>query len=220
MQDMGQEEVNQNQEQVAPEQVQQQPAEKMIPVSQVNEIVKSRMAAAANKAREEMSQSNQSQGMGGMQSVNEDQIRRMIDEAAEKRSNEHMAHRIATNFVSKLEPGRAKYSDFDSVIGDLDLANNPHIVALTEGIDNTSDVLYEMGVNPSKFSAVVNLAVRNPHLAARELRKISESIKTNEQAASYPKANEPLSELKSSTVGVDNGKMSVRDLRKMPWLRG
>jgi hypothetical protein len=58
-----------------------------------------------------------------------------------------------------------------------------------------------------------------PLLAQREMHKLSDSIKKNEEAKSQPSVDEPLQPIKHSTVGTDNGSLTVRDLRKQSWLR-
>jgi hypothetical protein len=57
-------------------------------------------------------------------------------------------------------------------------------------------------------------------LAQRELVKLSYSIKTNLAAQAEPKVKEPLDHLSPSSVGIDNGEMSVKDFMNQPWLRG
>ncbi len=58
-------------------------------------------------------------------------------------------------------------------------------------------------------------------MAERMLKELASSIVKNQEAVEntvLPKA--PLSRLKSSTtVGADNGEMTIRDLRNQDWLR-
>jgi hypothetical protein len=53
------------------------------------------------------------------------------------------------------------------------------------------------------------------------MKKLSESISKNEEAkAENVSPNAPLSRLKSSNVGADTGKMSLKDYKNADWLKG
>jgi hypothetical protein len=80
--------------------------------------------------------------------------------------------------------------------------------------------MYELGRNPGKVASLTTLAYINPQLAKLEMKKLADSIKTNEQASEAPNVNEPLSQVKPSTVGKDNGSNTVSDLRRKSWARG
>jgi hypothetical protein len=159
--------------------------------------------------------------MGGMEQMTPERIEQMIQEATDKRARESYANKVATDFLSKMEAGKTKYADFEDTVNALNLPMAPEIVDWANGLDNTADVVYEIAKNPTKFTTILNLARGGfGQLAQRELQKLSASIKQNESAADAAKSvNEPLSQIRPSTVGTDNGKMTVRDLRKQPWLR-
>jgi hypothetical protein len=171
----------------------------------------------------------QQNSMGGMQQFNPDQIQQMIDERLAKQQQEYQQrlnddhnNRIANEFVTKLQAGKAKYPDFDKKVEPLlnSIGNIPEIAYLSNAVDNTADVIYELAENPTKIANILSLAQRTPHLAHAEMIKLSNSIKSNESASQTPSVNEPLSQLKPSTVGGDNGSLSVKDFKKMPWLKG
>lgn len=211
--------------------------ERMVPQSEVNFLVgnvrkeayergqkEAEMAIKAQRQAQEVPQGASSYSppsMGGMPQHSDDQIRRMIDEQAQKRALEESSLRFANDFVSKLEAGKSKYDaqDFDKTMNDLNLESIPHVLKLTGGIDNSADVMYHLGKNPTKLGSLVTLAYVNPRLAQIEMHKLSDSLKTNESASNAPPINEPLSQIKRSAVGADTGKRTVADLRKDPRYR-
>lgn len=224
------EDIIQNQNQETPQEVQPiqpQVSEEMIPKSRVNQIVAEEKARAKAKAEREMreqfskSQEQQSQGnMGGIPQFSEEHIRKMVLDEADKAARMEIAKRIIEEFQGKLELGANKYSDFTETVQALELAKYPELVHLSNSLDNTADVLYDIAKNPSKFANVLVLSTRSPQLARNELNKLSNSIKLNEQAQNVSRPAEPLSQLRASTTGRDSGELSVRDFKKMPWLRG
>ena len=211
--------------------------ERMIPQSEVDKLVYGvkresyekgqREAQAAEEARRAQMVAPmqagmpQAQSMGGMPQLSQEQVRQMIADEAQKRAREEHAMRFANDFVGKLEAGKSKYDsqDFDKTMQDLNLQSIPHVLELTGGVDNAADVMYHLGKNPTKLGSLVTLAYVNPKLAQVEMHKLSESLRTNESASHVPSINEPLSQIKRSTVGADTGKRTVADLRKDPRFR-
>lgn len=207
------------------------PAEKMLSQSEVEKIV----ARTREKTREHyynqgkqdalternssQQQSVPAQSMGGVQQYSPDQIDRMIEDKIKERADQEYGHRIAQDFISKMNAAKDKYPDFEETVAQLNLPSTPHVISWTNSLDNTADVVYEMAKNPSKFAQVLMLSHTSPELARQELSKLSNSIKKNIEASNAPQVNPPLSQLNPSTVGTDNGKMGVRDLRKQPWLK-
>jgi hypothetical protein len=102
----------------------------------------------------------------------------------------------------------------------LDLSTIPQIVQLANTVENTDDVMYELASNPNKLVTLLNLTnFGNGRLAYLETKKLSDSIKQNQTALQQPVPPEPLSQLKPSNVGTDNGALSIRELRKQQHLR-
>jgi hypothetical protein len=154
------------------------------------------------------------------QAFTEDQVRQMVSQEAERMAMQRGAERVANEFTQKLMTAKDNYEDFEEVVSGLNLPNNPQIVAWANGLDNTADVIYEIGKHPTKFANLLTLANTSPNLAVKELQRLSESIKTNQEAAKSDGVQEPLSQIKPSTTGTDNGSMTVKDLKNQPWLRG
>lgn len=212
--------VTQQAEAVAPRPLQQTFSQKM-----VDKIVGTRVKEAYERAKQDaMNEYQASQAatssMGGMPGVSQEQIRTLIQQEAYRMSNEAMANQIASNFTAKMSQGEAKYTDFKEKVDALNLSSHPQLVMWTEKLDNAADVMYDIANNPTKVAHILMLANGGfPDLAQKELQKLSSSIKTNEDAKKVPSVNEPLGQLKPSTIGTGDGSRStVTDLRAQPWL--
>jgi hypothetical protein len=198
--------------------------EKLLRQSEVNELVGRVKHEAYSKGMRDAqgnTQQSQGSGLGGMPQITDDHVRQLIADEAQKQSQAAAVHQVLTNFSNQMSTGKGKYSDFDETVGNLgDLKNIPHVVQLATESGIAGDVMYELGKNPGKVATLTTLAYVNPHLAGIEMKKLADSIKTNEAAAKQPQADEPLDQVKPSTVGTDNGSNAVRDLRKKSWARG
>ena len=159
-------------------------------------------------------------------SLPEDHIRRLAAEEAqrhiesirkesmEKAGNE-AAQRTVQNFWNKVLPGRDKYEDFDKVTSDIEFARFPNVVQLLgDYVDNSDDILYELGKDRVKMANLESLAERSPRDAIVQMKRLSESVKENVSATKMKLPNEPLSQLRPSNTGTDLGAMSVTDFRK------
>lgn len=139
-------------------------------------------------------------------------------------ANHRYLGQIANQFTAKINDPTVKerYPDYDEQIATLDFSNpkTAILAPLTNGYDNAPDMVYELAKNRTKLSAIRNLHFDGDVLGVqRELKKLSQSIRTNQQAAAQPKPSEPLSQVTPSNVGRDDGAMGVNDLRGQDWLR-
>lgn len=208
------------------------PEEKVLKQSEVNELVGRIKHEAYSKGMRDAQatavtppianqQSSGGSGMGGMPEITDDHVRQIIADEAQKQTQIAAAHDTLTNFATQMGTGKGKYSDFDETVGNLgDMKNLLHVVELATGTGIAGDVMYELGKNPGKVASLTTLAYINPQLAKLEMSKLANSIKTNEQASQSPEVAEPLSQVKASTVGKDNGSNAVRDLRRKSWAKG
>ena len=215
--------------------------EKTLTQSQVNEIVKREKANTAERVRREMEASREQEAsrsapQNGMDpaALEEKIIQRLVemDKKAQeedlKREREaqdaerrQQVEKVASEFWLKMKNGKDQYSDFDEVMTDFDPSSFPQLAFLSAGMENTAGIMYELSKNPTKLAQLNLLAERSPKLAERELKKLSESIVKNEEAkADNVSPNAPLSRLKSSNVGADTGKMSLKDYKNADWLKG
>ena len=160
-----------------------------------------------------------------VQQYSPDDVKRMVAEETQRHADtwrqeqqrmadEHEGRRVAGEFVSKLETGRTKYQDFDKVMQGLDYTKIPYVIQLANMVDNTADVMYELRKNPEKIGALQNLIYTQPELAKEAMQKLSQSIKDNEKASQTRLPNDPLSQVRHSTTGTDNGELAVRDYKK------
>lgn len=134
---------------------------------------------------------------------------------AQTRNQEELAQRTVQNFWSKVNAGREKYEDFDKVTGDIQYASFPNVVQLlADYVDNSGDVLYELGKDRIKMANLESLAMMSPKDAIVQAQRLAESVKQNATARNVRIPNEPLSQLRPSNTGADNGVMSVSDYRK------
>lgn len=216
--------------------------EKMLRQSEVNEIVrKAKYGAVEDYKRlqteqpqyvqqkygesyapqQQQQQQAYQQSMQGlspddMRRVAAEEIQRSRDEwtqQAQRSAQEQEAQRVAGEFFNRLAVGKDKYQDFESVVGDIEYAKFPIAVQLSTAIDNTADVMYEFGRDPTKMVLLEQLARESPNLALKQIQKLSQSIKDNESVTKMRVPSEPLSQLRPSNTGTDSPGMSVRDAR-------
>ena len=213
-----------------------QATEKMVPQSQVNEIVGSAKREAAERAveaykRQQVQSSSHSQQQSqepiSQRNISDDDIRRMTDDRikshfselehqAQERANVEAANRIVRMFGEKIVAGRGKYEDFDAVAKDVDMAEYPGVVQLlAEHVDNSADVLYHLAKNQYKLFEFEEFFGKKPTSAIREFKRLAESIKANDQTAYTKNANSPLSQQRPSNTGTDSGtSLSMTDLKR------
>lgn len=175
---------------------------------------------ALSQYSKQQTKDSPSVSMGGINQISPDEIDKIVEQKIKERSDAQTANQIAYDFIGKMKSGKDKYSDFEETVSQLNLPAHPQMIYWANSLDNTADVVYEIAKNPEKFASILMLSQTAPELARRKMQELSSSIKKNDEAQKLPHVNEPLSQLKPSTVGMDNGSMTVRDLRKQPWLRG
>lgn len=133
---------------------------------------------------------------------------------ARTKSEADAARGIVQTFWNKLAPGREKYQDFDKVTSDIEYAQFPNVVQLlAQHAENAHDILYAFGNDRMKMSQLEYLASKSPRDAIVQVQRLSQSIKDNEAASKIRVPNEPLSKLRPSNLGTDNGVMTVKDYR-------
>lgn len=211
--------------------------EKMLPVSRVNELVKTAKLKGRDAMREEFEQLQQenerlkaNQGsMGGMsapafdeqalsQKIKADLMREFQsqrDEQEQLQLQEGLK-KTADEFMGKLSGGHELYSDFAEVIEDFNPAAFPQLAILANQTDNTAAIIYELAKNPQKLATIAVLAERDPRAAQSAMNKLSASIKANEQAVAAEKdsPNAPLSKMQSSPVGSGSGALDLEGLKR------
>jgi hypothetical protein len=216
----------------------EQPQERMLRQSEVNELIKGAKLDASRRAREEAlaefqkaPQNNSAQTPAPAQTQNPmslDEFKRLAQEEAQKtyqqQQNHFAAHQMVQQFISKMEAGKQKYPDFETKVAQLQIDKIPELIPLINQAENASDVMYDLA-DPANAHKVSNILsnLRDPrtqHLAQIQINALSQSIKANETAKQQPNVKEPLSQIGHTATTIDDGKMTIADWQNQPWLRG
>jgi hypothetical protein len=227
---------------VAPVEQVEQPPEKMLTQTQVNMIVQREKQQAAERARrqteqefqqrmeqqqQQQAEAEQQQQQGQSKQADADALYQQVQERFNQEMMQKQAEaeiaQVAQTYLQKMNAGKESYEDFEQITADFDPTAFPQLVYLIAGIDNASDVVYELSKNPSKLVTLDNLALKSPKHAQAELNRLSQSIRDNRVAqaeAGDQQVNAPLDRLQPSRVSSGSGKMSINDLRNQDWLRG
>lgn len=215
-----------------------QNTEKMIPQSQVNDIVGNAKREAAERAVEAYKRQQaqaqsasisqqQHQEPVSYKNMSEEDIKRMTDDRikshftqleqeAQERANVEAANRIVGMFRDKIVAGKDKYQDFESVTGNVAMQYYPNVVQLlAEQVDNSADVLYHLAKNRDKLYRLEGLSAHNASDAIYEIKRLSDSIKANDSGSQMKSSNTPLSQQRPSNTGTDSGSsLSMKDLKR------
>ena len=217
------------------------PVEKMIPQSKVDEIVRHANANVAQKARQDAiteyqrqhsqqqqkpstqdSSASHGNDIQGLVAKQVEQQMHNLQQSYVQRQHEQKAYEISNQFNERLAAVKDAYEDFDTVTQDVAFSQFPNAVMSSMNFDNTGDIMYELASNPSKLQDIESLAMKDAeasqrgqrsNMAAKEMLKISQALKVNQSAKTAKTANAPLSHIKPSPTGTDNGEMDVSDFR-------
>jgi hypothetical protein len=207
--------------------------EKSIPQSQVSKLIAREKRAAAESVRAQYEQriaemqNSQSQSQ---QSINQDpsqidwnnpNIARQLDEAIQRKASYERGQQIANDYLGKVTEAKISDPAFGELYDDLGIEQYPVLVEQLSKFDNMTDVIKELGQNPANFANILMLSHLNTanqndsgRLAAKELNKLSNSIKANNAAKKVQQPAEPLSQMKPSHISGD-GKPTIKDFKKM-----
>ncbi len=207
-----------------------QVAEKMLPQSKVNEIVGATKKSAYDKAYQDAraelesnkgtSETKAAQSSGNVEEIVSGKITEYFNDmysAQQAEIAKAEAQKTLTSLQGKVDEASKKYEDFEDVTKDIPYGSFPDLLTAADGVDNSGDVLYHLGKNPSKFRELASaLSNDNPlrSVALKELSQLSASLKNNESARNKDLPRSPLSSIRPSNVGADNGKAKMSDLRK------
>lgn len=232
------------------------PPEKMLPASQVTELIKKakrkgeqKMQEQLDAARQQIEQlqaqqaqqqvqnvaqtgSQQPPQQGQQQGFDAQQMQQQVmqllqqkqQEEEQKRHQEQLeqeVNQVAQQYFGKMAQGKEIFEDFEAVTADFNPAEFPQLVFLANQMDNTPAIIYELRKNPGKLADLAVLIEKSPNMARNELSKLSESIKRNDEAKrNLQETQNPLTRMKPSPVGADNGTKNVRDFKGASYLRG
>lgn len=159
--------------------------------------------------------------------LTEEQARNLVTQELQKltqlqqtQQQEQQFQALRTDFVSKVEAKKSKFSDFDTVVGALNLSQIPEVWMAASQFEDPAAIVYHLGKDLTKLANIRNLSY-SPELVKRAMQELQDSIKSNEEAekakANVPPA--PLSRQKPPSVGMDDGrdpsKLTVKDFRKL-----
>jgi hypothetical protein len=213
----------------------EKPAEKMFTQSQLQAIAAKEARKAEEKAEARLraeyenryaqsQQQQQAPSLGGIQQTSPEEIQRLIRQEAFNMSREHQARQIESDWLSAMDAEKTSDPEFAELYDAIGIEQQPGLILAMAGMDNKAQVVKDLAKNPSKYANILMLANgAAPKLAQMELNKLSASIKANEDAKKTPKVDAPLSQIRPSNIGGDDGNysnMSTSDFRNQPWLRG
>ena len=221
------------------------PPEKMLTVSQVNELVKKAKLKGERKMQDQLDaaqqqiqqlQSQQSQGQPpaqqqGGQAMSPEQMQQVMQMLQQKQEEdkarqykddlEKEVKQVADQYFGKMASAKDMFEDFEAITADFNPAEFPQLVFLANQVDNTPAVIYELSKNPGKLADLSVLVEKSPSMARAQIAKLSQSIKTNDEAKrGLQEAQDPLDRLKPSPVGADGKKQGLRDYKQAAYLRG
>lgn len=188
------------------------PPEKMLPASQVNELIKKakrkgeqKMQEQLDAAKQQIEQLQAQQGQQqapvqqqepqqqqqpqGMSPEVQQQILQLMQQKQQedehKRNQEQIKQEVdevAKQYFGKMAQGKDLFEDFDAVTADFNPAEFPQLVFLANQMDNTPAIIYELRKNPGKLAQLSTLVKESPGIARSELAALSQSIKRNDEA--------------------------------------
>lgn len=133
------------------------------------------------------------------------------------------ADRVTAELVKKMTAAKETIPDFDEVMQSVDYFDtSPEIAYAVHSMDNAGEVMYHLASNGKDFAAMTLLAQKTPKAAERELRKISDRLKQNENAKKSTHAPNPISQIETTIrdgIG-DATPRSVSDYRATDMCKG
>ena len=183
-------------------------------------------AAPQEQVPEQAQQQVQSQtGLGGMQSLSPEQVQQMMAQQMPKLMEQHVnqmkQEQMVGSFVQKMRAAEERHPGLEEELNQLNWRDSrtSALAMMANDMENTGDIMRELLDHPDKFGYLLGLVESQPHLAAKQLYSLSNSIKQNQKAAAdNRRAQDPISQMKPSTnAGMDDSTMSVTDFRKMTY---
>lgn len=204
-----------------------QKEERLFRQAELNEIV----GRAKHEAVESYKRQNQNQASSSPPAtrggISEEDARRLMSDELAKRRDEweqesqkqmqqEYANRVVSAYNEKMSAGKDKYTDFEQVAGSIDMARYTNVVELLANeVDNAHDVFYHLANNRSKLVNLEMAAAHSKKDAIYEIKRLANSIKSNEQSDNAKAPRAPLSQQRPSISSVDSGgALSMADLKR------
>lgn len=216
----------------------QQEQEKLLPQSQVSELIKNAKHQAVEQYKKLYSEQPEyaQQKYGDpvpafaqkQPTIDETHYRKIAAEEAQRmrdaifneaqqRQQQEYAQNLVQKFVQKIEPAKSLYEDFDKVTGDLNLQPFPHVVQiLAENIDNAGDLLYELSKDRLKLQQLEGLAERSRNDAIVQAQRLAHAMKERREAtqSASKSPKEPLSKMLPQVNGSVSNTMDWKELSR------
>jgi hypothetical protein len=205
--------------------------ESMVPQSKVNEIVGAIKRSAYDKAYQDALSKVEADRPPPPAKTDDidDRVSRLVDEKLKQANAESQKATAASvraanwkNIVTSLQPkvdeAAKKYEDFHEVTN-IDFRKLDYLLEAADKVENSGDVLYHLCKKPSQFREMamdLKLEDGDPYrdMAMRKLNALSSSLKDNDVAMQKDLPRSPLSQIKPSNVGSDNGNPTRAELRR------
>ena len=198
------------------------PAEKMVPQSEVNKLVVATKREAYERATRDAQKApvinpevtkevEQHNVVQPSQSPSFDindlamKVASQMSENTRAEDERNAQQNMVMELAPKIQAAKERYQDFDEVTQRSDIANIPEVLAYSNIVDNSGDVVYEMAKSPQKIATFLGLAQRSPQLAASYVQELSGNITANAGSANNIAPSKPLDSLSPSNVGSNDG---------------
>lgn len=145
------------------------------------------------------------------------QQRQLAEDAENKRKAlESRVEQSLTEVTPKILAAKKKYADFDSVVNEAGIDQNPLLAIFANEVPNSGEVIYELSNSPQKLATFNLLASKDStaKAALKFIKGISDAISQNQEAVSKNKLpSSPLKSIKPSPV-ASSGKKSWKGFYK------
>jgi hypothetical protein len=181
------------------------PEGKFLTQEQIDAIAKTAHARGYQKGSNQVQQQNSE--VPSRPVIPHDEIKKIVAEETAKAIRDAHAeaelNAIGSQLKAKIDTAANKYSDFHQKVGSLNFdAMPPNLLKSISMMENSADILYDIANNPYKIPNLYGLAVAQPNIIDGELKKLSNSIRVNQNQSYY--VNEPLPEINNSSMGANN----------------
>jgi len=210
--------------------------DKTVPQAKVNELMGVAMAKGHQKGYDKAVADMQAQhaanpiappantNMGGVQQLDQGEIdRRVADAYARAEAQRHADNlklqqeehgkRVINSLIGKVNEAQQRIPDYDAVTSRVDFTKVPTILHFADSVDNSGDVLYHLAQEPAKIGTLMQLANIDPRLAQVEMKKLSDSLKVNQDAEGRPTPKPPLNSIKPSNTGIGKKPQTPAEFR-------
>lgn len=213
-----------------PEQV-----DKTVPQAKVNELMGVAMAKGHQKGYDKAMADMQAQtpqpvaqpasvGMGGIHQLDQGEIDRRVADAYSRHESQRQAEnlkiqqeehgkRVINSLLGKVSEAQQRIPDYEAVTSRVDFTKVPAILHFADGVDNSGDVLYHLAQEPAKIGTLMQLSSIDPRLAQVEMKKLSDSLKQNQEAEGRPTPKAPLNSIKPSNTGIGKKPQTAAEWR-------